>query len=179
MRIVNKLSPKTLKVSPKMVLVEVDGKQLPRCDGDQVLFRVIGRAIGYKVGNTEYGQFTKFQGDFRAFITSTGEEVRSSECFLPDMVAGALKASLDASTAGADFAFDIGATAANTATGYQYTVTSLIEPPKESDPLAGLLAQVAPLALVAPAAPEEKVTLEETVENADALEGKKAKAPKK
>lgn len=149
-KVVSKISAKTLKAAPKMILVEVDGKQVPRADGEQALFRVVGRAMGFKVGNSEYGQWVAFTGDFRATVFATGEMFQSSKVFLPDSVTGVLQAALANSNAGADFAFDIGVEPATTPTGYSYTIKSLIAQTPESDPLAALLAQVnavAPLQL--------------------------------
>jgi hypothetical protein len=157
MRVISKISPKALKTFPKMKFITEGGKQVPRCDGDQILFRVIGRAVGTKKGNSDYGQYTSFTGDFRATILETGEVVRSSKIFLPEMITGMLESSLVNATAGADFAFDIGVTEANTPTGYQYTVTSLLATTDDNDPLANLLASVA---ASAPALPAPKIEVE-------------------
>lgn len=150
LKVLSKISAKTLGAAPKMVLVEVDGKQVARADGTQTLFRIVGRAMGFKTGNTDYGQWVAFSGDFRATLFATGEMFQSSKVFLPESVTGMLQAALANSTAGADFAFDVGVIPATTTVGYQYTVTSLIPQDEKTDPLAALLAQVnsvAPLVL--------------------------------
>lgn len=150
LKVLSKISAKTLGAAPKMILVEVDGKQVARADGAQSLFRIVGRAMGFKTGNTDYGQWVAFSGDFRATLFASGEMFQSSKVFLPESVTGMLQAALANSTAGADFAFDVGVIPATTTVGYQYTVTSLIPQDEKSDPLAALLEQVnsvAPLAL--------------------------------
>ena len=169
MQVITKISPKTLKASPKMKLITIDGKQVPRCDGEQTLFRVLGRAVGVKTGTTDFGDFVAFTGDFRATVIATGEVFRSSKVFLPESVVGMLQAAMQESNAGVEFAFDIGAVEANTPTGYQYTVKSLIETPEESDPLANLLALVKNSAPALPAPVQATLPEVETVADAEAV----------
>jgi hypothetical protein len=180
MKVISKISAKTLKAFPRMKFVEVNGKPTPRADGDQFLFRIIGRAVDVKKGNSDYGSWTAFSGDFRATLANTGEVFQSSKVFLPDSITGILESALASSVGGADFAFDVGVTEAETPMGYQYTVASLIAMTAESDPLAALLAQVAAQApaLPAPAVPavtQLELTTEPTVEPAleNAPESKK------
>lgn len=166
MQVISKISTKTLKAFPKMVIVkDADGKDVSRASGEQTLFRVLGRAVETKTGNSDFGSFTKFIGDFRATVKETGEIFQSSALFLPSSITGILASAVaGAGVGGVEFAFDIGVKPADSAVGYEYTIKTLIETPKDQDPLAKLLAQVeasAPL-LAAPAAPAVETAPEET-----------------
>ena len=77
MKVISKISAKTLKAFPKMKFIKIDSKDVARCDGDQFLYRVIGRAVDVKKGNSDFGDWTAFTGDFRATLASTGEVYQS------------------------------------------------------------------------------------------------------
>jgi hypothetical protein len=123
------------------------------------LVRVVGIARDYEIGTTNFGQFVRFKGQFRAIKIETGEVFDSGAMILPDiannLIYGAL--SQDGSNA-VEFAFDLGVKPSKSPTEYDYIVSSLIES-KEADPLAALLSNAPALpALPAPSAEKSKAT---------------------
>lgn len=131
---------------------------------EQPLMRVIGLANGIKTGNSNFGAWLSFSGQFEATNILTGEVSRGANLFLPD-VAGELLAPVVKAAEGNDVVvgFDIGAKPAGNAVGYEYTVTPLTKP-SENDALGALKASAfadvpalpapkaaAPAALAAPA----------------------------
>lgn len=107
---------------------------------EQPLMRVIGLANDTKTGNSTYGAWLSFSGQFEATNILTGEVSRSGNLFLPD-VATELLAPVVKAASGIDvmIGFDIGVKPCNNAQGYEYTVTPLTEP-SEDDPIARLKA---------------------------------------
>ena len=127
MKLVNKISIKT-----------VYGKVAREDAKGQDLMRVMGVVRGVTTGESNYGPWAKFKGEFKAINLSTGEEVHSGACLLPPMASDMLQGAFTGDPV--EFAFDIGIKPNETAIGYEYTVTPLIT--QESDPLANLAARL-------------------------------------
>ena len=118
------------------------------------LCRLYGAASGFTLGATEFGEFCKFRGTFRAINLVTGETQDAPQIILPDHLAEMLKSAIERAEGGAvQFAFEISAIFdASVATKYRYIAESNL-PPVQNDPLAQLEAQMkeAGFALPAPA----------------------------
>lgn len=194
MKIVGKISVKTVcgnvptesveipKIDNGTVVVK-DGKPVMETVQrgiKQNLMRVFGQCDKIKLGNTAYGETVEFQGQFEATDALTGEVYRGARLFLPPVIQEMVRAEVLAAEAangegkaGVQFAFDIGADSANSAHGYQYTITPLTAP-SAADPLAAmraaLLSNVAPLQIAnaaqAPAATETPASETATAETA-------------
>lgn len=119
---------------------------------EQGLMRVIGLATEVITGNSTYGAWTGFKGQFQATNILTGEIYRGSQVFLPDTVTDLLAPVVKSSENGVEFAFDIGAKPANNVIGYEYTINHLMKV-EENDPLNALSAR---LLASAPALPAPK-----------------------
>ena len=81
--LVKKMSTKTVYGKVKMPDDMEDGERL-------FLYRVAGVAKQVRRGETAYGDWVGFKGDF-ACQTGTGEEYRSNQCFLPEPFQGMLE----------------------------------------------------------------------------------------
>lgn len=90
------------------------------------LMRVYGQASGFRVATSQYGDSCVFKGIFKAINADTGEMFSAGECCLPKMLESQLSGILGDSD-GAEFAFDIYATPAKNAFGYEYKIKTLIE----------------------------------------------------
>jgi len=114
--LVNKLSSKSIGVDLKLARTEV-----------QECYTIIGFANEIEEGlHPTNGAWTKLKGNFEATNTKTGEVYISTNAFLPsvvnDLVAAAIKKGGEVK-----FAFKIGTKPNDTPTGYEYTVSPLIE----------------------------------------------------
>lgn len=104
------------------------------------LMSVYGFANGAKVGASEYGEFIKLLGNFRAVNLDTGEIINAPVVILPTYIGEALKAALDNPdrTGPVQFAFKIIAKYDVTSvTKYVYVIHDLM-PPQQNDPLSTL-----------------------------------------
>jgi hypothetical protein len=158
MEIISKISVKTCKAVPQLEIVTVDGKQVPRAKGNQHLLRIVGVTNAVKKGMSEFGPWVAFLGSFEGTNVQTGEVFRSSKCLLPESATAALNLAVNGDNM-VEFGFDIGVKPASTPTGYEYTVTPLLET-ADTDPLqilknkmSGVPALAAPTA--APALADE------------------------
>ena len=127
---------------------------------------VFGSARGYFIGQSTYGEFYKFRGDFEATNVETGEVYRSANLLLPDVIAMLLVDALHAAgakagkakgaagtheepgemaTAPVEFAIEVGirprADAKPGTAAYEWTVKPLT-PVRDSDPLQRLREEV-------------------------------------
>lgn len=159
MKLVSKVSVKTvfgkIKTYPEVITNVIDGvttQDTVLRSKEHGVMRVIGESRGYKTGNTAFGEFVAFIGQFRATNIETGEVFDGPNLFLPDVASGLMRAQHDNAEGPIQFAFDIGVKPASTPHGYEYTVTPLMAP-SESDPLAVLAAK---LLATAPALPAPK-----------------------
>lgn len=141
MKLVNKVTIKSVCGTPKVTTEE----------GTVDLMTITGVANKIRAGESNYGAFVVFQGDFEAVNCKTGEIFRGAECCLPPVAEGLLANAIQASELrGVEFAFMISVKAASRAggAGYEYMATPLIV--QENDPLQALRERVK-LALAPPA----------------------------
>jgi hypothetical protein len=135
------------KITAKTVLGDVkkiafgDDKQLEK--GFPAM-RVLGVVRNVQTGTSDYGDWVKFKGSFKATNLLTGEEFNSSALMLPEVASDLLDTAIQ--SVGDDFesiecAFDIGLKGADTSIGYEYTVTPLVEM-STSDPIVALEKQL-------------------------------------
>ena len=177
-----KAQPKLLsKMSYKTVCGKLNRRDIPE-GGELHVMRVIGQANGFGTGNSDYGVYTFFKGNFQSTNVATGEVFRSGKLFLPQVVEALIVGAFSDTVKSVDFAFDIFMVdAPDNNIGYEYSARSLTDV-AESDPVAIMerqLAQSAPAlpaptkapALPAPAA--EKPAGETTEETKAAGKAKK------
>jgi len=152
------------KLSVKSAIGKIAVKEIPE-SGILPLMRLFGVA-GKKLstGNSTYGEWTAFNGQFRAINLRTGEIVESGKLFVPEVAENMLVAALAAEgVESVEFGFDIGVERAETTIGYQYTVTTL-QDAKQADPLAALAKQFDAVPLPQLPAPVAAVEDEPVVE---------------
>lgn len=129
------------KISAKTVYGSVDIKALHTAKVEKKIIRVIGLASGIKTGETSFGAFVAFTGNFKAINLDTNEEFRSGKVFLPNIAQNLLEGALAQTESDAvEFAFDIGVKPVQDRQGkdsYEYTVTPLMAA-QDNDPLAAL-----------------------------------------
>lgn len=120
------------------------------------ILRVAGLCVGLKEGETSYGPYIGFVGNFTLVNPDTGETIKAASLFLPDVATMPLAAAVKMGGT-PQFAFDVLVSLdEKSPVGYSYSIVDLL--PQENDPIAALLsaASVAsPLALEAPKAPAE------------------------
>lgn len=185
MRILKKISVATAVSLPKSFFKELKT--------ETPIMRLFGLVRGYEIGNSQYGAFFKFKGEFHAIDLDTGEESVSSVAFLPSPVDELLSQQVDTikesgdKNAAVEFGFDISVTPdENSTVGFQYRINNLGET-RLSDPMQAVAERMRAVALPAPKkTPIERVA-EEMVDKApDAMksdasieEVKETKASKK
>lgn len=150
----------TTKLLSKLSLKEVYGavkiKELHAGKTPVNLMRVIGLASGVKTGQSTFGDWLAFTGNFKAINLETNEEFRAGKCFLPNIASNLIEGALQNAEGDVQFAFDVGVKPVldrQNKESYEYTVTPLIEA-ADNDPLT---------------------ELENKVKGAPAIEDKKAK----
>jgi hypothetical protein len=153
MQIVKKLTIKTCgnftqkrinEVLDEKVGKAADGKQNPVPDGTSVdLLKIAGECSGAKSGSTDKGDYTKLTGSFIGTDMTTGEIYQAASCILPDYIGSQIGAAvLGNEGRSVEFAFMIGARAkGNSVTGYEFSVTSLMDiaPTAAQQRLLGLI----------------------------------------
>jgi hypothetical protein len=117
-------------------VIPTESREIKEADGtkktvmvlpDEIpLMRVYGQANGFRVATSQFGESCVFKGIFKAVNADTGEVFSAGECCLPKMLESQLSGILEDSD-GAEFGFDILATPAKNAYGYEYKVKTLIE----------------------------------------------------
>ena len=121
------------------------------------ILRVIGQVTGYTTGESDYGPWTKFRGDFQGINLLTGEECRSRACHVPDLMGDDIVAALkiEGNTA-VEFAVDITVSPMNSAQGYSYEVVPLVDVARDDplDRLRALVDEKAPLKQLSAPDPE-------------------------
>jgi len=106
------------------------------------LYTLMGNIYGYDTGNTTYGDYIKFKGDFIA-VTKDGKEFRAPYAIIPTPMDLALAGQFDSAVealadpetgeipkgkrAQCEMAIEIGVKPADTPTKYQWTMKPLIE----------------------------------------------------
>lgn len=161
MELARKLSPKTLGFDkPQINALLRDVK-----DGQAVdLFVIAGRAKGSRTGESQYGSWTAFIGDFAAVMIAQGKiadyapgvQVRSSRCHIPQPMEDAITSGLMESDGGVDFGIKVGVKMGRDGDGYEYVCTPTLKI-TESDDLLGIIEKsTAKLSLPAPAKESKK-----------------------
>ncbi|WWT37792.1 ssDNA binding protein [Enterobacteria phage PRDasparagus] len=140
MEIVSKLTLKTIGAQPKPHSIKEN----------TALASIYGRVRGKKVGQSTFGDFIKFEGEFEGVNIATGEVFRSGALILPKVLESLLAGAVDGENT-VDFAVEVWAKPSEKGnTGYEYGIKPLIEP-AASDELAQLRQTVKAAALPAPA----------------------------
>ncbi len=111
---------------------------------------VIGMAVGTKIGESDYGEWSALQGTFEARNPVSGELFKSVTCFLPDVALIPIQVGLaQAGARGVSFAIGIdvvyvaereGAKAGGSP--YEYAFVELLAPTEEEDPIARIKARM-------------------------------------
>lgn len=131
------------KVFGKIKIADLMAKK----DGDEYgavdVMQVIGVAVGTKVGESDYGDWTALTGDFEATNPVTGQVFRSPIAFLPDVALTPIQVGLSQEGArGVRFAVMVTATFnEDVTTKYEYGFRPLIEASAD-DPVAQIKAQM-------------------------------------
>lgn len=82
---------------------------LKEIDVNVPLLVIMGFAMSSEIKKTLFGDLICFRGDFTGVDISTGKEVRSGVCHLPDVAASLLSNALEAAGGGVvEFNFNIG-----------------------------------------------------------------------
>ena len=102
------------------------------------LMKIVGVTTSATPGQSDLGEFVKFNGQFRAINMVTGETFESTVAILPNFISQQLAGALTQSEE-VEFGLQIGAKKSNSVTGYEYTVKPLVEP-VVSDKMGALLA---------------------------------------
>lgn len=139
--LVNKLSIKKVigKIrATKEETIKENGKDVKILvvEDNPAIMRVVGVARKFEIGESDFGEYTKFVGTFQATDLRDNKDYRSGNCFLPEVATDMLRqAIIDNEGSQVEFGFDIGVIGRpELAIGYEYTVTPLIEA-TEADPL--------------------------------------------
>lgn len=145
MEILSKITLKTIGCQPKPNSVQKMA----------TLATIYGIAQRYKIGTSNYGEFTKFQGDFEAVRVADGETFRSAALLLPPIIGDMLRATVDkADDTGVQFGVEIGVKPSDVPIGYEYSVKPVFKT-DAADALAHLRDSVLK-SLPAPETPTEK-----------------------
>ena len=111
----------------------------------KALYRVFGVTAGVKTGETQYGTWTAFVGEFQAVNVETGEVFNSGKCFLPEIVESGILVQL-AQAESVKFAFEIGIKPnEEVAIGFEYTARPLLQP-QENNLLSSMAQEVLAIA---------------------------------
>ena len=127
-----------MKILKKISAKNIMGKIPVPQDGETIdLFQVYGHASKCESIDTSYGVAIKIIGQFEAFRSDTGELFRSPTLYLPRPADEMIEEALSKTEGQVEFAFEISVVAADTKTGYEYAVSTIVEPEGE-DPLVSL-----------------------------------------
>lgn len=130
--------------------------------GSVVVCKIVGRTTSAREGTTDKGTYIKLGGDFTAINMLTGAVYQSGAAIIPTFIAEQLAAQLE-QTPAVEFGIEIGVRRMKeSVTGYQFTVSPLIE----AKPTQGMLtlldaAGIDLAALPAPQPKAEKVVSED------------------
>ncbi len=122
------------KISAKNIMGKIPVPQ----EGETIdLFQVYGHASKCESIDTSYGVAIKIIGQFEAFRADTGELFRSPTLYLPRPADEMIEEALSEAEGQVEFGFEISVVKADTKTGYEYLVSTIVEPEGE-DPLVSL-----------------------------------------
>lgn len=106
------------------------------------LFNIGGTCLTTKIGNTTYGEFCAFLGNFAAIRLADGVVFRGPQLFLPNVAEAYIRPVVDAAKGDpVEFAFIIGVkplTKPDGTLSYEYTVSPIVAP-DTIDPLAEMI----------------------------------------
>ncbi len=129
MALIKKISVKTVAGNiKKMIAAQPEGEEKPI-----PFMRVYGVATSVETGESDYGAWKAFIGQFKAINLLDGTEYNSGKLFLPNVAGDLLDGSLGASEINnVEFGFDLIAVPDSESTvGYVYEAEPLIEPAKD------------------------------------------------
>jgi len=111
---------------------------------------IVGKITGSKPGQTQFGEYVKFSGQFYGVNLDTGEAFEASTCLLPNFISDTLIGALDKSDE-VEFGIQVGISEANTDKGYAYTCRPLMEskPSEEMQKLISIALSTTPKAIAA------------------------------
>lgn len=142
------------KAAPKTVM----GGKIPAPEDRTLLYSVFGTANDTKVGESNFGAWVGFRGEFEILRAHDQQQFITMVVFIPEPLQGMLLHALGAredKSKGIDFAMHIYIKPANNAYGYEYEPVSVIQH-KTSDKLAELRAIVHQNLKALPAPPKKK-----------------------
>lgn len=120
MRFLSKITLKTMDAQPKPHSIKEATD----------LATIYGVIRGKKLGQSNFGDFITFSGEFEGINLETGEVFRSGNMILPKMMESMLAGSFDegAKDISIEFGVKIGVVPSDKGnTGYEYTISPLIE----------------------------------------------------
>lgn len=138
MEYLSKITAKKIGIQPRK------GTKFPE-NYNEVLATLFGIARSYSTGQSDFGTYQKFAGDFEATRTGDGETFRSARLILPPIIANQLQTAIDANTdekSGIQFAVELGIKYSDNAIGYEWTVHPVGKVSANADPLAALREEV-------------------------------------
>jgi hypothetical protein len=132
------------KITIKTVYGNIDVEKLINAPGKQLeLMDVYGICRKATPGTSEYGEYMKFRGSFRATNLDTGESFQSGAVILPRVAEEALAGAITDDTNEIQFGFRVVVRYdASAVTKYVYSVIPLLAP-AENDPVTLLENQIA------------------------------------
>lgn len=142
--LIKKISPKQLAGDVKKVVREQSKEGgLLATDGSQTsLYRVFGIADGMVTGETDFGPWIAFTGQFEA-VNSAGEIFKASKCFLPEPCDQMIKHALEDNES-VQFALEVFVKRRDDLqVGYEYIPKPIVEV-TDNDPLQHLRAAALP-----------------------------------
>lgn len=123
---------------------------------NDILVRIVGMVDGKKIGNTTYGEYTAFLGNFIANVVATGDVYESGVLFLDKSTTEAVAQRLDASPDGVEIAVEVAIVfdPSPDSKGYMY-VTRPLQSAEMASRRQQLLAKLRQAALPAPTPAED------------------------
>ncbi len=127
MALIKKLSVKSVCGNIKKMVASDEIKE------PTPIMRVFGMASRVLTGESDFGPWVAFIGQFKAINLLDGTEYQSGKAFLPDVASDLLEGAVSSSEAGSvEFGFDILAVPdEESATGYIYQADPLIKPAED------------------------------------------------
>lgn len=115
------------------------------------LYSIIGICTGIKTGQSQYGDWVGFMGQFEATRFNDGTRFVAPVAFIPEPASSMMLAALNSATKRAgetgdvsvQFAFIVGAKASDKAAGFEYTIEPVMQA-SQNDALAELRQLIAP-----------------------------------
>lgn len=139
---IEKSGSRSKKTTGHVVLKKITMKPLQSLPMDATM-RLAGIVVRTEKITTNYGESTRFIGDFAA-IMPDGSTLRAGSAYLPRQAEGLVEAGLaahmnDEHFKGVEFAIEIGKEPGQTKTGYNWTVKTLVGAEPTEDKVLALL----------------------------------------